>query len=109
MGVDSFTATAIFVAVARLISVVLALVAAWIIHAKAKNRASFMLVLSIVLALSYTLFDSFFEKTFGRYVDREHPHLLDLAYLTVGEALPALVWLCVALAFFFFARSHRAA
>ena len=109
MGVDTFTATAIVVGVARISSVALALLAAWIIHGKAKSRASLMLLLTMTAALLYTFFDSFLEKTFGGYVNREHPQLIDIAYLTVGEALPALVWLGVAVAFFLFARSHRAA
>ena len=109
MGVDSFTATLIFVVLAKIASVALALIAAWIVHAKVRSRASLVLLLTMTLALLYTLFDSFLEKPFGRYVNREHPQPLDIAYLTVGEALPALVWLGVAAAFFHFTRSHRAA
>ena len=109
MRVDSFTATLIFVAVAKLATVALALLASWMIHARAQSRASLVLLLAMALALLYTIFDSFVEKIFGRYVANEHPQLQQIAYLTVGEALPALVWLSVALAFFFFARSNRAA
>ena len=109
MGIGLFTATLIFVLVAQIASVLLALIAAWIIHAKARSRASLTLLFALAGALLYTLFDLFLEKAFGRYVNREHPDLLDVAYLTIGEALPALVWLVVAVAFVLFARSSRAA
>ena len=109
MSLDTFTATAIFVAAAKLATVALALIATWTIHARVKSRASLILLLSMTIALLYTFFDLFVEKAFARYVDSEHPQLLDLAYQTIGEALPALVWLAVAIAFFLFARSQRAA